>query len=253
MTIIEELKDAGLSEYEAKVYYELLISGEQTGRDIAKASKVPPTRVFDVLDRLREKGLVMLIQQRPMLWLAISPESGLKTFIDRKVAKYAELQTHLIEQLKRAKQEPEQKIRETVTVVSGFREIFSLVAQCIKKSTKEVSIFSVGESIPISTEIESARAVKRGVNLKFIATLYNEKNKSLLNKWMEEGWSIRHLSGSQEYSFAIFDKSVCTIIVKNPLVQNERIMILFENRGLSKALCAYYDFLWNKAKPIATK
>jgi len=250
MTIIEDLQTAGLSEYEAKVYYELLVSGERTGRDVARASKVPPTRVFDVLSRLQEKGLVQLVQQRPMLWLPVKPDVGLKTFIDRKIASYADLQDRLVDELKKVKQEPEQKIRENVTVVGGFKEIFSLVTERVRTSSKTIEIFSIGEPIPVSAEVEYARAVKRGVKLRFIASLYNKQNKQLLEKWRTDGWVIRHLPGSQEYSFTILDNSACMIVVKNPVMKNERMLILFENKDLSLALGEYYNTLWKKAKAL---
>ncbi len=57
MTYIENLQSAGLSLYEAKAYYTLIVYGEQSGRNIAELSGVPPTSVFDVLKRLQYRDL----------------------------------------------------------------------------------------------------------------------------------------------------------------------------------------------------
>jgi len=253
MGLIDELRDAGLSEYEANAYVALLGVREQSGREVAKQSGVPPTRVFDVLKRLEEKGLVRLVQQKPMLWLAVKPEIGLRTFIQKKITGYNELENSLFESLKNLKQEPEEKIYERVMVSTGYKEVFSTITQYIKSARKLVAIYSVGEVIPSTVEIESARAVNRGVNLRFIATRYDEQNKAILERWIKDGWLIKYLPGSKEYTFAVFDKSSCAIVVKNPKARNERMLIAFDNKDLSQALYEYYELLWKKASLVLIK
>jgi hypothetical protein len=185
-----------------------------------------------------------------MLWIPIMPETGLKAFIDRRMATYADLQSRLVDELKKVKQEPEQKIHDNVTVIGGFREVFSLVTQRMKASARTVDILSVGEQIPTPLEVESAKTVGRGIRLRFIATSHTAQNRQLLEKWQKDGWIVRHLPGSKEYSFAVFDRSSCAIIVKNPTITDERILILFDNKDLSGALGEYFATLWKRAKPI---
>jgi HTH-type transcriptional regulator, sugar sensing transcriptional regulator len=251
MTIINDLERIGLNKYEAKAYHALLVGGQQTGREIARLSGVPQTRVFDVLKNLQDKGFVQLVGQRPMLWLAKKPEVALKGFVERKVADYTSLETQLINALKGVKAEPIQNMFETVTLASGFEEVFSIITSAIKDSTKAVYISSVGEPIPTKTSVEIARAIKRGVQLRFIATRYTALNKDLLHERVEEGWVSRHLLGSDEYSVIIIDNSKAILMIKNPKRKNERILILLNNKDLSKALSDYYQILWKKAKPIA--
>jgi sugar-specific transcriptional regulator TrmB len=253
MAVIEELKAAGLSEYEARVYYALLVYGEQTGGDVSHESKVPPTKIFSVLKRLQEKGLVQLVQQKPMMWLAIKPEIGLKTFIGRKAAFYNELEKRLLSGIKNIRQEPKKKIYEHVAIVSGYKEVFSVAAEYLRRSIKEVCISSAGESIPSQVEIESARAVKRNVDLRFITSRYTEKNKSMLSGWVKDGWVIKYLPGSEEYTFAVFDRSSCIIMVKDPKLQNERVLIAFENKDLAHSFQEYFDILWKRARIVTAE
>jgi sugar-specific transcriptional regulator TrmB len=250
MAVIDDLREIGLSEYEAKTYRALVESGQQTGRQVAELSKVPPTRVFDVLKKLQEKGLVELIQQKPMVWLAVKPEAGFKALVDRRNTVCEELGKRLVGELKRVREEPEKKIFERISIQSGSEEVIAVVTEQIKKSIKEVCSYSIGDPLPAHADIENARTIRRGVIIKQIVRNYTEQNKQAWKKWVKEGWKVRYLPGTEDYSFFVFDKKRCAIVVKDPKVEEEKIIIVFENEGLSSALHDYFDTLWEKARSI---
>lgn len=106
---IDGLKNAGLTEYEGKAYQTLLLQGDQLSREVAENSGVPVTRVFDVLERLREKGLVVLVTPHPFLWRAVEPEIGIRKFIRAKLVLYGQLEKSLIADAKRLKKTKRQK------------------------------------------------------------------------------------------------------------------------------------------------
>lgn len=251
MTIIDDLKEIGLSGYEAKAYRALIEAGEQTGRQVAELSKVPPTRVFDILQKLQEKGLVQLVQQKPMVWMAIKPDVGLETFVERRANAYATLGKKLVSEVRRIRQEPEKKIFEHVTVQSGFNEVISTVSSQIKKSVKEVCNLSVGPPISTEAEIITVRAIRRGVKVRLIVSKLTDDNLSVLEKWAKEGWSIRYLPVSQEYALFVFDGKACSVVAKIPKTSDERVIVTFENEGLAGAMREYFNSLWERAKPLS--
>ncbi len=57
-SIIRKLQDIGLSEYEARAYIALLERNPATGYEIAKASGIPTSKIYEVLSRLSEKDIV---------------------------------------------------------------------------------------------------------------------------------------------------------------------------------------------------
>jgi len=73
-SIVEGLKKLGLTEYEAKAYASLVGLGEATAREIHEASRVPRTRVYDILKDLAEKGFVEFIQGSPTYYRVVEPE-----------------------------------------------------------------------------------------------------------------------------------------------------------------------------------
>ncbi len=185
-----------------------------------------------------------------MVWSATNPEKGIRSLLERQISNYSELEKSLIDDLTKIRTITEKKIQEEVAVFSGFERVFSEIADRLNNASSSICIFSVGEKVPTQVEIASARAIKRGVKLRFIASTYIEDNKDILKKWQKDDWMIRYLPGSREYTFAVFDKKECVIVVKNPKVQDERMLVGFANPDLSNALQEYFELIWKKARPV---
>ncbi len=77
MDIIEVLKSFGLSEYEARALHVLLLHGELTAKDIAELSGIPRTSVYDVMNMLESKGLVVSYG-KPLKFRAIEADEVVK-------------------------------------------------------------------------------------------------------------------------------------------------------------------------------
>ena len=58
--IHDVLREIGLTESENKIYLALLDLGDSTRGDIVNKSGVAGSKVYDLLERLREKGLVSI-------------------------------------------------------------------------------------------------------------------------------------------------------------------------------------------------
>ncbi len=54
------LADLGLSEYEAKAYVALLKRNPATAYETAKASGIPTSKIYEVMEKLRAKGIAMV-------------------------------------------------------------------------------------------------------------------------------------------------------------------------------------------------
>jgi sugar-specific transcriptional regulator TrmB len=69
--VVDMLKDFGLSEYEARMYFSLLTLGEAKVTAITRKASVPQSKAYDVLDRLIAKGFVKLSNaERPKQYQA---------------------------------------------------------------------------------------------------------------------------------------------------------------------------------------
>jgi len=61
---IEKLREIGLTEGEIKVYLALLELGSSTKGPIAKKAKVSESKVYEIIDRLKNKGLVTSVLKK---------------------------------------------------------------------------------------------------------------------------------------------------------------------------------------------
>lgn len=76
-TLRLQLEELGLSSNEARVLLVLLQLGSASGPELAKASAVPRTSVYPVLDSLRAKHLTEPLPGRSAVWVSPGPEEVL--------------------------------------------------------------------------------------------------------------------------------------------------------------------------------
>jgi sugar-specific transcriptional regulator TrmB len=70
--LIEALQALGFTAYEAKTYRALLgLMGPAKGYEVARAAGVPTSKVYETLQRLAEKGAVMVNRSDPITYAAV--------------------------------------------------------------------------------------------------------------------------------------------------------------------------------------
>ncbi len=71
---IEILKEIGFTEGETKVYMALIQLGESTIGPISNKAKVTPAKVYPILEKLKEKGLITyIIKSRTKIFQVLNP------------------------------------------------------------------------------------------------------------------------------------------------------------------------------------
>lgn len=64
-TVVERFKQLGLTDYQSRVLYALLVKKSCTIAEIGSVSSVPNTRVYDVVNQLLERSFIMKIHDKP--------------------------------------------------------------------------------------------------------------------------------------------------------------------------------------------
>ncbi|MFQ6128156.1 MAG: TrmB family transcriptional regulator [Thermoplasmata archaeon] len=75
--LVGKLRKIGLTEYEAKAYLSLLTDHLSSAVKLSEKSGVPRTRIYAVLESLKEKGWVRIYSGVPILFRAIDPDEVL--------------------------------------------------------------------------------------------------------------------------------------------------------------------------------
>lgn len=79
--LLRNFRTVGFTEYEARVYMQLLRSSPATAYEIAKASGVPRPNTYNALDSLAKRGAVMPISDNPRRFVAAPPEKHLSSIV----------------------------------------------------------------------------------------------------------------------------------------------------------------------------
>ncbi|MFH1649195.1 MAG: helix-turn-helix domain-containing protein [Candidatus Woesearchaeota archaeon] len=137
---IEVIEDLGFSQREAQAYLALLELGPSTITPITEHTGIPSSKIYEVLRRLADKGMVSyIVKGRAKHFQAAAPENLLNTFNDRKTRFES-----ILEELKK-KQEFTNK-QSKVEYVEGKKAIFSILNKLLNeaKPGEEYFAFSVG-------------------------------------------------------------------------------------------------------------
>ena len=95
--IIAKMTAIGFSEYEAKAYLSLLTRQPATAYEIAKASGVPTSKVYEVLGKLIDKGIVSIIDEgKTRKYVPLEPAEFLERHRSATEALVASLKSDLL-------------------------------------------------------------------------------------------------------------------------------------------------------------
>jgi HTH-type transcriptional regulator, sugar sensing transcriptional regulator len=69
--LVQRLQPLGFSQYEARAYCALLKRSPANGHEVAKTAGIPTSKVYETLERLLQKGAVLVQRSDPTLWAPV--------------------------------------------------------------------------------------------------------------------------------------------------------------------------------------
>jgi sugar-specific transcriptional regulator TrmB len=180
---LNHLRRLGLNQYEAQAYLALALSGHGTAGELAERAELPRPRVYDVLEKLQEKGFVALKPGRPVRYAPNALGEALKTLKRQKEASLAgelaeidEIGGHLASKIKQASVGVGEAYDagSNVWTLRGREAIYSKLASMVGGASDKVIVSSNPGGIALKLKMhkkdfETAR--KRGVKVSFISPL----------------------------------------------------------------------------------
>jgi Cd2+/Zn2+-exporting ATPase len=132
MDLVASLVASGFTEYEAKVYLELLRDHPTTGYQISKAAGIPRSMVYEALGRLRNRGAVLESHEdKATLYRPLPPD----VLLDNREQEQQQIMSVLrsgLTQLYTAQEE------EHLWAIEGRVPVFSYAAQMIRDAQQEI-------------------------------------------------------------------------------------------------------------------
>jgi len=79
-----DLKKIGLTDGEIKLYSALLDLGESTRTELSRRSGISPSKIYDVANRLLEKGIISSVTKNGVIHFAAANPEAIKDFLTKK-------------------------------------------------------------------------------------------------------------------------------------------------------------------------
>jgi sugar-specific transcriptional regulator TrmB len=256
-----KLEELGLSTVEAQTYLALLRNGGNLGaRAVADAAGFTRTNAYPILDALIEKGLVEAEVGYGGRFSVVPPGRAFRCLIARKrdeLSQCKRIAGDLVKQLgSLAKAVGNNGEVEQIQVLRD-RRVFGERFERLQDEAKELIEVFIKSPIlnPRYSNPRQEKAIRRGVRVRGLyerAIVNAPEIQPYLSKWIAGGESARVYDGQLPHKLSIFDRQSILIPLVPPTGQVGRILFAYiRHPQLAASLGMLFDFLWQRAKPIA--
>jgi sugar-specific transcriptional regulator TrmB len=164
------LREIGLNAYEIDAYVALLESGEMTAMEISKKAKLPYSKIYEVLNLLKNSGWIKSVESRPTKYYPIQPLEALATAKIRLEDKYVGWEQTIARELQPLYEKRELVERPDILILHGQQGVMAKFEETLKKAAKEIMIAApeFAKNIIASTTFSSEILQKTRVDIKLM-------------------------------------------------------------------------------------
>lgn len=248
---IKELRKIGLTEGEIKIYDALLELGETTRTKLAKKSGVSPSKVYDVANRLLEKGIISSVKKQGVIHFSAADPERLNAFVEQKQNEIIEEQkiVDLIMPTLKLKY-GQVKDKTDIEVFYGWEGMKTVYDDMYNALGKGDTDYVFGASQGLDSKQADIffnryyeRKRKKGFATKIIFNEEVRKNLVRTGIFYEKPNEVRFLH-QETFSEINFYKDT----VLNVMLFKKPIVIRIRNKEAADAYKKFFDTLWEQAK-----
>ena len=236
------LREMGLNAYEIDAYIALLGEGEMTAMEISRKAAVPYSKIYEVLNLLKEKGWVKSSESRPTKYYPLPPAEATAFTKLRIEDKYRNWEQAVSEELQPLYEKRELVERADMLILHGQKAVMAKLEEVLKKATKEVMIATPEFARPIIALAELLLdGVKKTAGIKLMVAGKTEKW-LFLKKWnsVSELRVRDHMFGGG----VIADGKEAMLF----LGEDKPSLVIWSNHvGLVGFAREYFQFLWDSS------
>ena len=237
------MREIGLNAYEIDVYTALLEGGQLTAMEISKKANVPYSKIYEVLNSLKDKEWVRTVNARPTKYYPMSPLEALTFTKLRLEDKYASWEQTVAGELQPIYEKRELVERPDILILHGQRGVLAKLEETLKKASKEIVIAAPEFAKAIFTTAPSFLEIlqKTRVNIK------------LMVAGKAKDWSnLKGVAGVGELRVRdqMFGGGIITDGKEAMLFLGEEkpsLVIWSNHAGLVRFAREYFQFLWDSS------
>lgn len=243
----EILESIGLTKSEVKVYLSLLELGSSSVGKIIYKSKTTSSKIYELLDKLVQKGLVSSVIKKGVKYFEAAPPSRILDYLKEKDSELKNQINNINKILPEL--ELKQRLSKEVSEISvyksmkGIETIFSIILNSLNKND-EYYVFGARSG---ATEAQRIFLLKyhekrtaKGIRLKILFS----KDLRNITKPYEEMKSTKVKYTTQQLmsptqTMIVKDKTIIILWKENPMG------IIIENKEIAESYKKYFWFLWD--------
>lgn len=249
---LKELNKIGLTEGEIKVYDAILEIGECTKTALAKKSGISPSNIYDVTNRLIEKGIVSKVDKNGVAHFSCANPRHILDFIDSKqkdLEKEREIANALLPTLLlKFSQTKESTNVEAFHGWNGMKTVFEdLISECEPGEKCLVFGASKGESSEQADRFfvkYSKLREKKGIITSIIFNEDVRKRKDRIDFFLKsKKYKVRFIDQSTPAEIMVYKNRACVLILTK-----EPIAVRISSIEVAESFRQYFEMLWKSAR-----
>lgn len=245
----KSLEKIGLTSGEIKVYLAMLQLGQSTAGPIVDESQVTRSKIYDILERLKNKGLVSYIIKNSTKYFSAASPTNLVGYLENKEdeIRYEKKSINALipELLLHQKLSRNKRIAEIFIGIRGMENAFNTMAhEFDKKNIYYAFGAGKGENIK-QIQLFFARLHQKRIDKKVKSLIiFNESSRGLFKQQEKSKFTeVRYLLNSTPSAINIYKEY--TIIA---ILSEEPITILIANKETANSFREYFNVMWKIAK-----
>ena len=236
-----------MNAYEIDVYTALLESGQITAMEISKKANVPYSKIYEVLNSLKNKNWIKSVETRPTKYYPISPIEALATAKTRIEDKYVGWEQTVTREMQPLYEKRELVERPDILILHGQQGIMVKLEETLKKATREIMIAAPEFSKPVIASaaffLENLQRTRVNVKLMVAGKAEDWKDQKGLRSIGELRVRNQMFGGG-----IIVDEKEAILFLGE---EKPSLVIWSNHAGLVRFAREYFQFLWDSSRKIS--
>lgn len=237
------LENLGITKIESKVYLDLVRNGKSFAGEIAKRTHLNRTNLYDILQTLKQKGLIFTSENVKKVFVANPPEILLKKYEENKIKI-----ENIVEQLKKENKSPDEKTK--IRIFEG-KYHFDEILEIILRGKDPIYFYGASNKSPglfgeeYIQRMHSER-IKNKIPMKIISFKYPKEKIDGVNKipYTEiKNITEKYFKEDNATMFAISGDRVFIGTETEPIY-----LFMIENRLVAKNYISFFNILWEASQ-----
>jgi len=247
------LENIGLTDGEIRVYIALIKLGPSTSGPITDKSRVSRSKIYHILERLMQKGLVSYIIREKTRYYQAEDPVKIKDYVNKKekeLKKQKEEVDKLIPQLQLQKEL--EKTKSEAQIYKGFKGVQTIIEHVYQKLKKGETFYCLGipsfqeEKYHSFYKYDHLRRIRAGIKCDLLF------NKGTSREIMKNRNSYK--GSDARYMLLPMDTPVWILVYKDVtaliLQSDEQMSIEITNKQIAKSFKEYFNAFWKLSKPF---